>query len=109
MTVGQIILIAIVVFVGVPIVRRIFRPGPNASPWTANRVLRWGLGLWTIAYPVVACSPMLVTGAGSAGSATAGGLTSLLVGATLFGPWIVGVIVLGVLVLLTNPRASGSS
>lgn len=67
-----------------------------------HRILKGALAFWAVAYPVVSCSPLFVTGADSGGAATVGGLTSLIVGATLFGPWIVGVIVLGVLVWVTK-------
>ena len=67
-----------------------------------HRLFRWALAAWAIAFPVISCSPLFVTGTDSAGAVGVGGLTSLVLGATLFGPWIVGLLVLGVLVWVSK-------
>jgi hypothetical protein len=76
--------------------------GDGASGSQLHRLLKGGLGLWAIAYPVMSCAPLFMTGVDSGGAAAGGGLASLVVGATLFGPWIVGLLVLGVLVWVTD-------
>jgi len=70
--------------------------------WSLNGILRAALAVWALAYPVVACAPLLITGTDTAGGTAVGGLVSLAVGATLFGPWIVGLLVLGVLAWVTK-------
>jgi hypothetical protein len=66
------------------------------------RLPQAALIIWTIAYPVVSCSPLLIGASAGGGGAAAGGLVGLVLGATLFGPWIAGVIVLGILILLSR-------
>jgi hypothetical protein len=68
----------------------------------AHRILRLLLTIWLVAYPVVACTPVLLgaaTGGASGGWAVLGGW---LAGSLLFGPWIIGIIVLGLLAMLTR-------
>lgn len=102
MTVGQLILAVALIAIVVGVARRLSRPDLNATPWTAHRALRWMLGLWAIAYPIVSCAPLFVGASNSAGAGTAGGLAGIVLVAALFLPWIVGVIVLGVLVWVTD-------
>lgn len=97
MTAGQLLPLLIIGAVVILFIRS----RTTDEPWTANRILRWALGLWAVAFPVMSCSPMLIGGS-STGAAAATGLGSLVLGAVLFFPWIVGVIVLGVLVLITR-------
>lgn len=65
-------------------------------------LLKVGLAIWAVGYPVLACSPMFATGTHTAGAAGVGVLASVLVGATLFPMWIVGLIVLGILVAIIH-------
>jgi hypothetical protein len=84
-------------------------PTPPVQPVSNDRrpggmhaFLRLLLTIWTIAYPVVACSPLLIGAAAGGSGAAEGGFVSLVVGGFLFAPWIVGVIVLGILVVLSR-------
>ena len=68
----------------------------------SNRVLRLLLTIWLIAYPAVACTPVIL---GAVAGGTGGGLTAgagYLVGGILLWPWLVGILVLGLMVLLTS-------
>lgn len=62
-----------------------------------NGCFRLLLAVWTVAFLVISCVPMLT------GNGVAGGV-GLLAGAVLLIPWLVGVLVLSVFVWLTNPR-----
>jgi hypothetical protein len=55
------------------------------------------LAIWTIAFLVVSCAPLLT------GNLIFGG-AGLLAGAVLFIPWLVGAIGLSILIWLTNRR-----
>ncbi len=62
-----------------------------------NGFFRLLLAIWTIAFLVVSCAPLLT------GNLIVGG-AGLLAGAVLFVPWLVGAIVLSILIWLTNHR-----
>jgi len=67
-----------------------------------HQIIRVLLTIWLVAYPVVACTPMIVgtlAGGSGGGMATFGGL---LAGMLLLGPWLVGILILGLLALLTR-------
>lgn len=67
-----------------------------------NQIIRWLLALWLIAYPIVACTPLLV---GSIAGGESGAYTilgGLLAGSFLLLPWLVGILVLGLLAVLTR-------
>ena len=62
-----------------------------------NGFFRLLLAIWTIAFLVVSCAPLIT------GNLIIGG-AGLLAGAVLFVPWLVGAIVLSILIWLTNRR-----
>lgn len=67
-----------------------------------HQVLRLLLTTWLVAYPLVACVPVLL---GSASGGAAGGaavLGGLIAGWYLLIPWLVGVLVLGLLAVLSR-------
>lgn len=67
-----------------------------------HRIIRLLLTIWLVAYPVLACSPILlgsISGGASGGYAVLGGL---IAGSVFLMPWLVGIIVLGLLALLTR-------
>ncbi len=71
--------------------------GATATVTSLNRSLRFVLAIWTVAFLVLSCVPLLT------GNAIAGGL-GLAVGAILLVPWLVGVLVLVILIWLTNAQ-----
>jgi hypothetical protein len=62
-----------------------------------NGFFRLLLAIWTIAFLVISCVPLLT------GNPVAGGV-GLLAGAVLLVPWLVGALILSIFVWLTNPR-----
>lgn len=67
-----------------------------------HRTIRLLLTIWLVAYPVVACTPVLlgsISGGSGGGYAILGGLFA---GSILLLPWLVGILVLGLLALLTR-------
>lgn len=67
-----------------------------------HRIIRLLLTIWLVAYPVLACSPILlgsISGGSSGGYAILGGL---IAGSVFLMPWLVGILVLGLLALLTR-------
>ena len=67
-----------------------------------HQVLRLLLTIWLIAYPVIACGPVLIGSAAGGSSGGAAALAGLLVGGVLLWPWLVGVLVLGLLTVLSR-------
>jgi len=59
------------------------------------------LVVWTLGYPVISYSPLLLAGQG-AGGAAAGGLAALFAASFLLVPWLIGIVVLGVLVAVVR-------
>ena len=70
-----------------------------------NSRLKIVLAIWAVAYPVVACGPMVITEGGFSGMI--GNFIGLTLGGLLFVPWLVGIVVLGALVWVTSPRRYG--
>jgi hypothetical protein len=67
-----------------------------------HRIIRLLLTIWLVAYPVVACTPILfgsLTGGRGGGAIAFGGL---IAGGLLLWPWLVGILVLGLLAILTR-------
>ena len=67
-----------------------------------NRRLKLILVLWAVAYPVIACGPMVITEGGFSGMI--GNFIGFTLGGLLFVPWLIGLIVLGALSWITSPR-----
>lgn len=61
-----------------------------------NSILRFLLAIWTIAFLVISCVPLVT------GNAIAGGI-GLVAGAVLLVPWLVGALILSISIWLTNP------
>jgi hypothetical protein len=67
-----------------------------------HRFLKLLLAVWLVAYPIVACVPVI---AGAATGGTAGGATivaGVLAGGFLFWPWLIGIVVIGLLTVLSR-------
>jgi hypothetical protein len=67
-----------------------------------HRIIRLLLTIWLVAYPVVACTPVLlgsISGGSSGGYAILGGLFA---GSVLLVPWLVGILVLGLMAILSR-------
>jgi hypothetical protein len=67
-----------------------------------HRIIRLLLTMWLVAYPVVACGPMLI---GALACGRGGGVAAasgLVAGALLLGPWLIGILILGLLAILTR-------
>ena len=67
-----------------------------------HRVIRLLFTIWLIAYPVVACTPVLLGAAAGGAGGGAAVIGGWLAGSVLFLPWIVGIVVLGFLAVLTR-------
>ena len=68
--------------------------------YTFLRVL---LAVWAVAYPVIACGPLLFGLNQGFGGAVVGGVFAIILSSALLGPWIVGLVLLGIGVYLTRP------
>lgn len=68
----------------------------RATGSSVHRTLKVIFAIWLVAYPVVACSPVLF---GASSLVVAG---SLLAGILLLVPWLIGDLILGLLVVLTR-------
>jgi hypothetical protein len=67
-----------------------------------HKIIRFLLTIWLVAYPVVACGPVLIGAASGGSSGGYAALGGLITGSVLLVPWLVGILVLGLLVLLTR-------
>ena len=83
--------------------RRDYGEGPERRR-PLNTRLKLILVIWLVAYPVVACGPMILTEGGLSGMI--GNFIGLTLGGLLFVPWLIGLVVLGALVWLTSQGRS---
>ncbi|HWH23696.1 MAG TPA: hypothetical protein VNW68_02260 [Candidatus Limnocylindria bacterium] len=67
--------------------------------------LRIILFIWLIAFPVVACGPLLLSEQDVAVALSA--LFGLVVFWLLFVPWLIGLVILGIAVYITSPGRRG--
>jgi hypothetical protein len=67
-----------------------------------HRIIRLALTIWLIAYPVVACTPVVIGSISGGAGGSAAILGGLFAGGILLGPWLIGILVLGLLALLTR-------
>jgi zinc-ribbon domain len=79
-----------------------WQPPARTGDSGLRKILKLGLVIWTLGFPVVSCSPLLATGAATPGAAAVGGLTALLISSALLVPWLIGIVILGVLVAVTR-------
>lgn len=67
-----------------------------------NTLLRIVFGVWAIVFPVVACTPLLLSERDVTQALSA--LFALGVFWLFFVPWLIGLVVLGLAIYLTGPR-----